>query len=292
MQPFKIPGLRQYVIRSGVFVIGLLLMILFAACSGVTSSTTTSGTVTKITGTIVSVNPAQHTVVLNVNGQQITVGGLTDQEVQTLLTQIGKTSTVQVSGSGNSVTIDPSSTPEVDTTPGSGETPSAGETPTPNQPTTSFHAGGISFIGPVKSINSTSLVMSAPNGQTYTLAINPQTDLSAYNGSLPTVGSSVNMDAAINPDGSFTATILKPAQAGDPDLNNIAYIGITTSAVGTDRVLHFAVGTKSYTYTIPTTAELGDFNGNAQAIGNNLSVKVKVQYPGNTVVSVGNNSGS
>ena len=115
--------------------------------------------------------------------------------------------------------------------------------------------------------------MTAPNAQTYTLAINAQTDLTAYNGGLPAVGSSVNMDATVNPDGrSFTATILKPAQAGDPDLNLIAYTGITTSAVGADRVLHFTVGIKSYTFPIPTTAVLTNFGGNAQAIGNNVTV--------------------
>src|SRR5450755_1811083 len=269
MHAAKFPGLRQNVIRSSVFVIGLLLMILFTACSGVNSTTSQS---TKISGTIVSVNAAQHTAVLNVNGQQITINGLTDQEVQALLTQVGKVSTVQVNGTGNSVTIDPNSTPEVDTTLSANETPTVGQTPIPTQSSTSFHAGGISFIGPVKSISSSRLVMSAPNGQSYSMAINSQTDLSAYNGSLPVVSSSVNMDAVINPDGSFTAITLKPAEAGDPDLNVIAYTGITTSAVGTDRVLHFAVGTKSYTYTIPTTADLSDFNGNAQAIGNTISV--------------------
>jgi hypothetical protein len=96
------------------------------------------------------------------------------------------------------------------------------------------------------------------------------------------------MDAVVNPDGTFTATILKPAVSGDPDLNVIAYTGITTSAVGPDRVLHFTVGVKSYTYTLPTAAVLTDFGGNAQAIGNNIPVKVKVQFPANTVVSVGN----
>src|SRR5436309_1895004 len=45
------------------------------------------------------------------------------------------------------------------------------------QPSVAFKAGGISFIGPVKSINRSSLVMSAPNGQTFTLKITPQTDL-------------------------------------------------------------------------------------------------------------------
>jgi hypothetical protein len=168
--------------------------------------------------------------------------------------------------------------------------PGVTQTPTATQPPVAFKAGGISFIGPVKSINSSSLVMSAPDGKTYTLAITAQTDRSAFGGNLPTVGTSVDMDSVVNPDGSFTATILKPAQPGDPDLHNIAYTGITTSAVGADRMIHFTVGTKNYTYTIPTTADLTDFGGNAQAIGNNVSVKVKIQYPANTVVSVGNAS--
>jgi len=168
----------------------------------------------------------------------------------------------------------------------------ATQPPAPTAPPVAFKAGGISFIGSVKSSTSSSLVMGAPTGQTYTLAISAQTDRSAFGGSLPTVGASVNMDAIINPDGSFTATILKPAVQGDPDLNVMAYTGITTSAVGADRVLHFTVGTKSYTFTLPATADLSDFNGNAQAIGNNISVKVKVQVSGNTVVSVGNASGS
>jgi hypothetical protein len=170
--------------------------------------------------------------------------------------------------------------------------PTATQPPAPTAAPVAFKAGGISFIGPVKSITSNRLVMSAPNGQTYTMAISAQTDRSAFGGSLPTVGTSVNMDAVVNPDGSFTAMILKPAVQGDPDLNVIAYTGITTSAVGADRVLHFTVGSKSYTFTLPTTADLSDFGGNAQAIGNNVSVKVKVQIPTNTVVSVGNASGS
>ena len=164
------------------------------------------------------------------------------------------------------------------------------QSPSPTAQAVAFKAGGISFIGPVKSITSSSLVMSAPNGQTYTMTITAQTDRSAYGGTLPTVGASVNMDSTINPDGSLTATILKPAQPGDPDLNNIAYTGITTSPVGVDRVLHFTAGTKSYTFTIPATADLSDFSGNAQAIVVNTTVKVKVAYPANTIVSVGNAS--
>lgn len=167
-------------------------------------------------------------------------------------------------------------------------TPTATQPPTSTQPTVAFKAGGISFIGQVKSINSSSLVISAPDGQNYTLAITAQTDRSALGGNLPAVGTSVDMDSSINTNGSLTATILKPAQPGDTDLHVMAYTGITTSAVGTDRVIHFTVGTKSYNLSIPATAVLTDFGGNAQAIGNNASVKVKVQFPAHTVVSVGN----
>ncbi len=191
-------------------------------------------------------------------------------------------------GTGSSSGQSTTGTTPTTTTATQGVSPTATQPPVSTNIPVAFKAGGISFIGPVKSITSTSLVMSAPNGHTYTLAITAQTDRSAFGGSLPTVGTSVNMDSAINPDGSLTATILKPAQPGDPDLNVIAYTGITTSAVGVDRVLHFTVGTTSYTFTLPATAVLTDFGGNAQAIGINASVKVKIQYPANTVVSVGN----
>ena len=173
------------------------------------------------------------------------------------------------------------------TTTSSSPSPTATQPAGPTATAVPFKPGGISFIGPVKMINSTSLVMTAPNGQTYTLAIAATTDRSAYNGGLPPIGSSVDMDSAINPDGSLTATRLKPGVPGDPDTNVIAYTGTTTSAVGADRMIHFTVGTKAYTYTIPPTADLTDFGGNAQAIGINILVKVKVVYPANTVKSVG-----
>ncbi|MGZ3610173.1 MAG: DUF5666 domain-containing protein [Ktedonobacteraceae bacterium] len=188
-------------------------------------------------------------------------------------------------GTGQSTTSTTTNTSTTSTTPVQQPTT---QSSSPTVQAVAFKAGGISFIGPVKSITSSSLVMSAPNGQTYTMTITAQTDRSAYGGTLPAVGASVNMDSTINPDGSLTATILKPAQPSDPDLNNIAYTGITTSPVGVDRVLHFTAGTKSYTFTIPATADLSDFSGNAQAIVVNTTVKVKVAYPANTIVSVGN----
>ena len=189
---------------------------------------------------------------------------------------------------GQSTTSPTTNTPTTSTT--QVQQPTTTQSSSPTAQPVAFKAGGISFIGPVKSITSSSLVMSAPNGQTYTMTITAQTDRSAFGGSLPAVGASVDVDSTINPNGSLSATILKPAQPGDPDLNNVAYTGITTSAVRADRVLHFTAGTKGYTLTIPATADLSDFSGNAQAIGVNMSVKVKVAYPANTIVSVGNAS--
>lgn len=194
-----------------------------------------------------------------------------------------------VNGTGQTTTTTTTSATQATTrTQAPGPTATQPPVATATVASVAFKAGGISFIGPVKSITSSSMAMSAPNGQTYTMAITAQTDRSAYGGNLPAVGASVDMDSMINPDGSLTATILKPARQGDPDLNVIAYTGITTSAVGTDHVIHFTAGIKSYTFTIPPTANLSDFGGNPQAIGNNAAVKVKVQYPANTVVSVGN----
>ena len=190
-------------------------------------------------------------------------------------------------GTGQSTTSSTTNTQTTSTTPVQQPTT---QSSTPTVQSVAFKAGGISFIGPVKSITSSSLVMSAPNGQTYTMTITAQTDRSAFNGSLVTVGALVDLDSTINPDGSLTATTLKPGQTTDADLHNIAYTGVTTSPVGVDRVLHFTAGIKSYTFTIPAAADLSDFSGNAQAIGINMPVKVKIAYPALTVVSVGNAS--
>src|SRR5438105_4622334 len=70
--------------------------------------------------------------------------------------------------------------------------PSAGTTATKTSitPTSSvaFKAGGISFVGSVKSSTGSSLALNAPDGQTFTVAITAQTDRSAYGGRLPAVG--------------------------------------------------------------------------------------------------------
>ncbi len=269
-----------------VCVIGLLMMILVTACAGVAG---TSGNT--ITGAIVSVNTAQHSATLNVNGQQVTVSGLTDQQVTTLQAQVGKTYTIQVTqGSGNSYTINSNSTPELIET--NTPQPNVTETTNSTEPQTSLEQGNISFTGKVQSVGNNRIVVSMPNGQTLSMSINSQTDLSDFNGALPTTGTLVKVKATANTDGSFTASTVKPATPGDLDQNVIDYHGVTTSAVGSDRVLHFKVATKSYSFTIGSTANLSDFNNNAQSIGNNLQVKVEVQFNGatGTAIQVGDSN--
>ena len=258
---------------------GIILLLTWGVHSLLSGSSSNGITNLTISGSVVSVDLTNHSVTLNVNGQTKTINNIPDNVISNLQGQVGKFYAIQVTqNSDGSYSI----------VSGTNVTPEAIETPTSTNTLVAFKAGGISFIGPVKSIASSSLVMSAPNGQTYTMEITAQTDRSAFGGSLPTVGASVDMQSTINPNGSLTATILKPAQPGDPNLNDIVYTGITTSAVGSDRVLHFTAGVNSYTFTIPATADLSDFSGNAQAIGVNMSVKVRVQYPANTVVSVAN----
>jgi hypothetical protein len=258
---------------------GLLLMVLVTACAGV-SSTNTGGTIT-ITGTIVSVNASQHSATLNVNGQQVTVSGLTDQQVTELQPQVGKTYSLQVTGNGNSYTIVPNSTPVLSetATPEVNATPSVGVT----QPPTTFAPGSLDFMGTVRSVSGSSLTVSMPNGSTLSMSITALTDRSHFGGGLPVSGQLIKVETTANADGGFTAAKLEPTDANDVVKQNIVqYKGLSTSTVGADRVIHFKVGTHSYSFTIGATTDLSDVGGNAQAIQANRLVKVKVQFAGST----------
>ena len=118
-------------------IVGLVLMVLVTACAGV-GSTSTGGAIT-IRGTLISVNTSQHSATVNVNGQQVTVSGLTDQQVADLQPQVGKTYSLQVTGSGNSYTIVPNSTLQ----PSETNTPAPNATPIgpPNGPHRPWRAG-------------------------------------------------------------------------------------------------------------------------------------------------------
>ena len=269
---------------------GLLLMVLFTACAGVT---TTNGTVS-ITGKIQSIDAANGTVTLSVQGQSqpIVIKGLSSTQVSALQSQVGKTYTISATqNSDGSYQIEVNGNPVLSTpgTPEGIQTGDNNETPSASEP------GSISFIGKVQSVNNSSIVVSMPDGSTLSMSIvNGQTDLSDFNGSLPATNQLIKVDANANNDGSFTATKLSATDSGDTSdqtkLNTVEYDGVTTSAVGSDGVIHFKVGNKSFSFTIGSSTELGDFNNNAQSIQTNQAVKVEVLFNGNsgTVVKVSN----
>ena len=265
-----------------VGIVALIMLLLVSACSGVAG--TPAGSTSTITGTVVSVNATQHSAVLNVNGQQVTVTGLTDQQVEALQTQVGKTATLAVTGSGATVTISANATvePAETATVQPHETPTTAQ-PTLTQPATTFAPGSIHFLGRVSSVSPTSIAVSMPNGSTLSMSITALTDRSHFGGGLPATGQLIKVEATANPDGSFTATRLEPTDANDlPDQKSVEYQGVTMSAVGADRVIHFTVGTKRYAFTIGATADVSDFGGNPQAIIANQLVKVTVQFAGST----------
>jgi hypothetical protein len=139
------------------------------------------------------------------------------------------------------------------------------------------------------SMSDNSIVVSMPDGNNLSMLVSSQTDLSDFDGALPEVGDLIKVKAIANADGSFTAAKLSHEQPDDPDIHVITYQGVTTSAVGEDNVIRFTVGPKSYSFTIPSSADLKDFNGNAQAIQANQVVKVKVKFNESegTVIKVG-----
>jgi hypothetical protein len=263
-----------------VGIVALLMVLLMTACSGFTG-TTTGNTIT-ITGKITAVDAQHGTVSLDVNGQTYTISGLSSSQEAALQGQVGKmyqvsatqnsngTYTINVGSNSITLVTNQNTTAGVQT-----ETPGANETSTTNEP------GNIQFIGKVLQASSGSVVVSMPDGQSLTMSTNAQTNLSDFNGGSPTVGQMVKAQANANADGSFTATKVSIADSGDLQNQNIVqYQGVTTSAVGSDNVIHFTVGNRSYGYTITSNSDLKDFNNNAQSIGNNQTVKVEVQFQG------------
>ena len=273
---------QKFVKQLVVGVAALVLMIMFTACAGV--GTTGSNGLTNLTfsGSVVSVDTANHSVTLNVNGQTKTINNIPDNVISNLQNQVGKFYAIQVTqNSDGSYSIQS----------GTNVTPEANETPDTNQTSSVNEPGSIDFIGSVQSANSTSVVVKMPDSSTLTLVVNSQTDLSKLNGSLPNVNQIVKVSATAS-NGSFIATELKPTDSGDlQDQNTVTFQGVTTQAVGSDRVIHFTVGNRNFSFPIISTAELKDFNGNAQSIANATSVKVNVQFNGTsgTALDVSNN---
>jgi len=267
-------SMNQKVVKQIVVgIAALVLMVLFTACAGVGTTTTGGGTNLNVSGSVVSVDPVNHSVILSFNGQRITINGLTNDQVAFLQSQIGKGFSIQVTQNSNGTyNIENGTNLQADETPEANETPNSNETPNANEP------GSVEFIGNVTSSGNGSIVVSMPNGSSLSMSTNG-TNLEDFNGSLPGTGTRVSVEATANTDGSFTATKIKSVDSSD-DPNQVKFQGVTTQSVGADRVIHFAVGNKSYSFTIPSTADLSDFGGNALSIASGVTVKVTVEYNG------------
>lgn len=250
--------------------VGLVIMLLLAACSGV-GTTSTAGTPTSLSGTITAVNAANHSVTISANGQSYTITGLSDQAVQVLQTQIGKTYTIQVSQNSDgsfSITTGTLPVPDLNNT---GGTPSANVVP-----------GSIELTGPIQSVSSSSLTVKLPDNSTLTMALNASTDQSDLNGAQLSNGQFVAVEANTNPDGSFTASKVKTAEANSDDANTVTFRGVALQPVSTNNALHFRVGTQNYSYAVNSSTQLDDFNGNVHTITSGTPVKVEVQFTGTT----------
>jgi hypothetical protein len=273
----KTSFLRHVVISMAI----LVVMVLFSACSGLGNGQS------NVTGSIVSANNG--TVVISVNGQQQTIKNVPANIIQSLQSQVGKMYTITVTtNSDGSFSIVSGSNVVLDNnegTPTTNDTPSTNDTPTTQ---TTNEPGSMTFFGSVQSTGSNSLVVTMPTGGTLSFTTNGATDLKDWNNGLPSVGTQVKVAVNANSDGSFTATKVGNVDAANNSTQAI-YTGVTTAAVGSDHVIHFAVGNKSFSFPIASNADLSAFNGN---IANGTTVTVTVQFNGSTgsVTQVGNSS--
>ena len=273
----------------------LFVMMLFTACSGTIVSGTGTGTSAgTITGSVVSVNQANHSVIVNVNGQQLTISGLTDQQVSQLQGAVGKTWSFQVTGSNGSYQVSSGTDPQENDS----GTPEANVTPEANNETPNANVsepGSISFSGAVQSVNANSITVKMPNGDTLSMSINNLTDRGDFGTGLPAVGQMVKVKAVANADGSFTAakldTVSSDDQANPSELNTLDVQGGTTSAVGSSNVLHLKAGSKSFTVTLGPSTQIEDFT-NAQSITSGQNVKVDILFNGSSATAVKVQSGN
>jgi hypothetical protein len=162
--------------------------------------------------------------------------------------------------------------------------------PSPTQQPSAYVPGSLDFLGTVQRVSSSNIAVSMPDGQVLVMnVVRGQTDLSHCNNVMPSKGQVIEAHATAKSDGSFTANELAfPDSHGQHDRSQIDYHGVTTSAVGSDLVLHFQVGRMRFSFPISPTTDLGDFNHHAQSIGMHQSIEAHVQFHGTsgTVVEV------
>jgi hypothetical protein len=260
---------------------GLFIMIMFSACGGVATSTNAPNSVT---GTVQSVNAADHSVTLNVGGQQVKVSGLTDAQISALQSQLGKNYTVQVTSTGsNAYNINSGTDPQAVNENTSAATTTTNGPQNTGTPQGISQPGTIQFVGKVQSINASSITVVMPNGDAIPMSLGVQTDRTDFANGQPGVNQQIKAEAASNANGSFTATKLSVLKTDDQTdqvkLNTVDFSGVTTSAVGSDNVVHFQVGNKSYNFTAGASTQLKHL-ASAQSIVANQPIKVEVIYNG------------
>src|SRR5271169_6696658 len=79
-----------------VGIAALVLMIMVTACAGVVTPSTDGLTNHVYSGSVVSVDPSNHTVTLNVNGQTKTINNIPDNVMSNLESQVGKSYSIEV----------------------------------------------------------------------------------------------------------------------------------------------------------------------------------------------------
>lgn len=280
-----------------VSVCSLFIVVLLSACQGVVTSNGTglssNGTATtsgnSITGQIVSVNAQTRSVTLLVNGQQFTISGLTDQQIAAL--QSNQTYTFQLTQPTQSGTY--SYTANSNTMPQEASNSNTSTSSSTSSQSGTPAQGNIEFAGKVQSVSGSNVVVSTPDGQTLSLNIvTGQTDTSDMKGTPLSSGQVIKVKAITDQSGNFVASKVGIEKPDDQqqDMSTVQYQGVTTSAVGSSNQISFKVGNKSYSFPISNTADLKDFNNNAQSIQNNMQVQVKVTFNGTngTVVKVSN----
>lgn len=297
--------LVNHVRMAAVSVCSLFIVLLLAACSGVGTTTPSSnGTTTNslnIVGVVQSVDAANHKVTVSVSAggqnQTVTISNLTDAQIAALQGQINKTYKFVVTSTGsNTYNINSNNTSDVQSDDNGTQGINNEPTTTPENNGTN-EPGSIDFYGKVQSASASSLVVAMPNGDTLSMSITTTTDRGDFGTGLPAAGQWVKVTATANNDGSFTASKLdmvkQDDQSNQTKLSKVSFAAVTTSAVGSDNVVHFKVGNKSYSYTLMGGAEVKDF-ASVQAIGANQPVKVEVQFNGSngSITQIKNNNGN
>lgn len=277
--------------RSSVLVVVSACCVLLgvSACTGIprdpgmqAASTGTavagrSSPVIYISGTVQSVDPVGHSAFLLISGQQITINGLTDEQINYLRSSQGSVLTVQANQTAsNTYTI------------ATGSTMMLGASPTPvlvagpgNGPATSV-SGTIEFVGSVLNANNNNITVRMPDNQGLQMSmLNGQTDIEDFQGRQPAVGQMVKVKAMTMPDGTFQAASLDIANTDDLQrLNVVEYKGAFSGIAGSNNQFSIHIGNRNFTFPVGAGINLNDLHLNMQPSGSNLFMKIEVAFNG------------